>query len=515
MKLSCLLLVVQALIAQDAVRIQGTVINSISQEPLNKVRLFFRVGKDIYATETRSGGSFTLEHVKPGRYFITAERAGFRTELNDQGVARQIEVESGGEENLVIKMDPLCVIRGRVIDADGDPVRGATITAMRYDYNSGKRQLNGGVEVTTDDRGDYRLYGLGPGRYYVRASNISQVISMGQLPYLATFFPNAQDPGSASSIALGPGSEARGIDITLRHGSMRKVSGTLPKLPPMSHYSVTLIPRASDGSATKFPDSMGGRLDSFPFRFDNVPPGSYELVGTRVTDGGQTYFLRQPVDVGTADVDGLVPDFSPGFDVAGRLLFDGDSKGALDDLESMGVRFKPVGAYYSLFPHAPVKPDGTFVAHNVAPAEFEIDITGNSAAYLKTLQLGEHVQTSNRIDFTRAQGKPLALRLANDFGTLEGTVKDEFGEPVFHAHVTPISSTGSFTGSVTTDAKGHFQMAKVPPGDYRIFAWDQLPQGASQDAEFRKPYEKLAKEIRVLSNGRGAVDLVVVRVVER
>jgi hypothetical protein len=514
MKLSCLLLVVQALVAQDAARIQGTVINSISQEPLNKVRLSFRVGKDFYTTETRSGGRFTLEHVKPGRYFITAERQGFRTELNDQGVARQIEVESGGEENLVIKMDPLCVIRGRVIDADGDPVRGATITAMRYDYNSGKRQLNGGAEVTTDDRGDYRLYGLGPGRYYVRASNISQVISMGQSPYLATFFPDSVDSGSASSVALGPGSEARGIDITLRHGSLHKVSGSLPKLPPTSHFSVTLLPRASDGSAMKVPDWVGSRAGTgiYGFRFDNVPPGSYELVGTRTTDGGPTYFLRQPVDVGDADVEGLVPDFSPGFDVAGRLLFD---EGPVGALENLGVRFKPVGAYYSLFPHAPVKPDGTFVSRNVAPAEFEIDITGNSGVYLKTLQLGEHVQTSNRLDFTQAQDRLLTLHLANDFGTLEGTVKDEFGEPVFHAHITPISSTRSFTGSVTTDAKGHFQMSKIPPGDYRVFAWDHVPQGAAQDADFRKPYEKLAKEIRVSSNGNGAVDLVVVHVVER
>jgi hypothetical protein len=511
MKLWCLLLAAQGLMAQDAVRIQGIVINSISQEPLNKVRLsLLRVGKDTYATETRSGGSFTLEHVKPGRYFITAERAGFRTELNDQGVARQITVEGGHDENLVIKMDPLCVIRGRVIDADGDPVRGATITAMRYDYNSGKRQLNGGVEVTTDDRGDYRLYGLGPGRYYVRASNLSQIISIGQLPYLATFFPNSGDPGSASSVALGPGSEARGIDITLRHGSMHKVSGTLPKLPPMSHYSLTLIPRGSDGSLIKFPDSLGGRMT--PFRFDNVTAGSYELVGTRTTDGGPTYFSRQPVDVGDADVEGLVPDFIPGFDVAGKLVFDGDASGVL---ENLGVKFNPASGTYGFFSSAPVKSDGSFTVHNVAPIEFEIEILGGGGTYLKTIQLGNHVQTSNRLDFAQAQGRPLTLRLANDFGTLDGIVKDEFGVPVPHAHVTPISNDRSFSGSVTTDAKGHFQMSKIPPGDYRIFAWDRVPQGAAQDAEFRKPYEKLAREIRVSSNDHGTVDLIVVHVVER
>jgi hypothetical protein len=513
MKLWCLLLAAQGLMAQDAVRIQGIVINSISQEPLNKVRLnLLRAGKDIYATETRSGGSFTLEHVKPGRYFITAERAGFRTELNDQGVARQITVEGGHDENLVIKMDPLCVIRGRVIDADGDPVRGATITAMRYDYNSGKRQLNGGVEVTTDDRGDYRLYGLGPGRYYVRASNISQVISMGHLPYLATFFPNSQDPGSASSVALGPGSEARGIDITLRHGSTHKVSGTLPKVPPMSQYSLRLIPRASDGSAMKFPDSLGGRLDSFPFRFDNVTAGSYELVGMRTTDGGPTYFSRQPVDVGDADVEGLAPDFIPGFDVAGKLVFDGDASGVL---ENLGVKFNPTAGAYRFFSSAPIKSDGSFTVPNVAPAEFEIEITSNGGTYLKTLQLGDHVQTNKRLDFTQAQGRPLTLRLANDFGTLEGIVRDEFGEAVAHAHVTPISNERSFSASVTTDAKGHFQMSKIPPGDYRVFAWDHVPQGAAQDAEFRKPYEKLAREIRVSSNAHGAVDLVLIHVVER
>jgi Carboxypeptidase regulatory-like domain len=476
------------------------------------VRLFFRVGKDVYATETRSGGSFTLEHVRPGRYFVTAERAGFRTELNDQGVARQITVESGHDENLVIKMDPLCVIRGRVTDADGDPVRGATITAMRYDYSSGKRQLNGGVEVTTDDRGDYRLYGLRPGRYYVRASNVSQVISIGQSPYLATFFPNSQDPASATSVALAAGSEAQGIDIALRHGAMHKVSGTLPRLPPNSHYSLTLIPRAPDGSAMKFPDLMGGRRDTFPFRFDNVVPGSYELAGTRVTEGEPTSFLRQRVDVGDGDVDGVVPEVFPGFDVAGKFVFEGGQGGAI---ENMGVRFKPASSYYGSFPIATVKPDGSFIARNIAPAEFEIEIMGGGGAYLQTLQLDEHVQTSNRIDFSRAQGRLLTLRLATDFGRLEGFVHDEFGAPVTHAHVTPLSKERSFSGSATTDAKGHFQMDKIPPGAYMVFAWDHLPQGAAQDTEFRKPYEKLAKEIRVQPNVQGAVDLLVVHVVER
>ena len=66
-------------------------------------------------------------------------------------------------------------------------------------------------------------------------------------------------------------------------------------------------------------------------------------------------------------------------------------------------------------------------------------------------------------------------------------MKDEFGEAVAHAHVTPISNERSFSASVTTDAKGHFQMSKIPPGDYRIFAWDRGPQGAAQTGRVANP----------------------------
>lgn len=152
---------------------------------------------------------------------------------------------------------------------------------------------------------------------------------------------------------------------------------------------------------------------------------------------------------------------------------------------------------------ASVKPDGTFTLRNVPPVAFEVDVTGSTATYLKPIPSGQ------------LQGAPLTLRLANDFGTLEGTVKNEFGDVVPHVRVTPIGTGSSFSQSALTDAKGHFQIAKMPPGDYQVFAWDYLPAGAALDPDFRKPYEKLARAIRLSSSGHETLDLVLIHVVER
>jgi hypothetical protein len=43
--------------------------------------------------------------------------------------------------------------------------------------------------------------------------------------------------------------------------------------------------------------------------------------------------------------------------------------------------------------------------------------------------------------------------------------------------------------TATTNAQGKFTMSALPPGPYRLFAWESIPAGAYQNAEFMKAYE--------------------------
>ena len=63
------------------------------------------------------------------------------------------------------------VVTGKVVDEFGDPVTDVFVTAMRYQYVQGSRRLmQTGRGAQTNDIGEYRIYGLSPGQYYVSAT---------------------------------------------------------------------------------------------------------------------------------------------------------------------------------------------------------------------------------------------------------------------------------------------------------------------------------------------------------
>ena len=63
------------------------------------------------------------------------------------------------------------MITGRITDEFGDAVTDVQVQAMRYQFTSGERRLvNVGRKSMTDDLGQFRIFGLMPGEYLVRAS---------------------------------------------------------------------------------------------------------------------------------------------------------------------------------------------------------------------------------------------------------------------------------------------------------------------------------------------------------
>ena len=71
--------------------------------------------------------------------------------------------------DLNLRVAPLGVIAGQVVDSEGEPARGATVDALRYVYVSGKKQLLGVAGARSGDRGDFRLFGLRAGTYYLQS----------------------------------------------------------------------------------------------------------------------------------------------------------------------------------------------------------------------------------------------------------------------------------------------------------------------------------------------------------
>jgi hypothetical protein len=541
MKLFVTFLLASAVFAQQGVRVQGTVVNSISQAPLNKVTVMLQfVGGprgSSFATETKSGGKFQIEHVPPGKYNINAQRPGFSLQREGPSgtPAKPLVVEAGQDVAVVVKLEPQCVITGKVSDADGDPLRNASVVAMRYTYVGGKRTLNQAVNAQADDRGEYRLFGVPPGKYYIQASNNRRDSSTeSQALDAPTYYPDTTDSAEASALNLAAGGEARGIDIRLGKQPVFHVRGTMP-VPPRppapsprpamgtglrisqttmgmrgAGYTLQLLADSPRMNMGGFPMSMSESNGLLSFEFSGVPPGSYTLSATRSEDGHSLH-ARESVVVSGSDVGGLSLNLVPAFDVTGKIVFEGDPVGKL---ETMRVRFGPPGNTRGIaVPIGQVQADGTFVVHDVQPERFEINLNTPATAYLKTVKFGSQALPGHEVDFTHGPAA-ITLVIASDFASIDGVVKDEKGEPVPNVRVTaiPAGSNTNLFRFAFTDENGNYKMPRVVPGAYKMFAWDKVEVGAPQDPEFRRPYEKQGQELRVESKAHKTVDLTVVHV---
>jgi len=121
---------------------------------------------------------------------------------------------------------PAGVITGRVVDDDGRPMRGLEVKALAYGDENGKRRLvPRGLPAKTNDRGEFRLFWLDPGTYYLVASLpqvmldryrgpqferiIPYIPSDSDASFVTTYFPGTAEIGGAQPIEVG-GSE---IDV--------------------------------------------------------------------------------------------------------------------------------------------------------------------------------------------------------------------------------------------------------------------------------------------------------------
>ena len=94
---------------------------------------------------------------------------------------------------------------------------------------------------------------------------------------------------------------------------------------------------------------------------------------------------------------------------------------------------------------------------------------------------------------TAAGAATLEVVIAPDAGEVQGTVSDKDRQPVAGATIVLVPdqrSRADLFKSSTSDQNGHFELASVTPGGYKLFAWDDVEPGAWNDPDFLKDYEK-------------------------
>jgi Carboxypeptidase regulatory-like domain len=193
--------------------VAGVVVKLGTNEPLKKAHVSLRNWGDPrrgYSTETDASGHFAIQKVEPGRYGLQVQHTGYLSQsLGESSSARRgtvLPLNPGSNiQDLLFRMVPSAVISGRITDEDGEPAPHVTVEAVRYHRWEGKRQLQIYGQSQTNDLGEFRLFELAKGRYFVRAklrgswqpalreSGAGDPSSSAQTGYAPVYFPGTTD----------------------------------------------------------------------------------------------------------------------------------------------------------------------------------------------------------------------------------------------------------------------------------------------------------------------------------
>jgi protocatechuate 3,4-dioxygenase beta subunit len=491
--------------------------------PLNPLGQAVRRGRTRpMVARTDETGRFRLENVEPGAYRLVVERTGYvRREYGQRSANRPVtvlELRPGQQiRDLLFRLERAAVITGRVYDREGEPMAGVQVQASRMAYVNGQPQLVPAGSSQTDDRGQYRVYGLSPGRYFLSATpsagRFGVFATSGETEnYVPTYYPGTTDPSRAIPLEVKAGDELPGVDLTVEPVEGVRLSGVVMDATTSDPVPGALVMvLAAQGlvrdlvTARRETTAMDGT-----FTIRNVPPGSYQLVAIAAQQGAARA-ARLPLEVGRTDREGLALRLSATGTLSGRVRVEGQPNATL---EGVRVNLRPRELPFALGSGGTrVDPDGTFTTNLLPGLTFEVTVTGMPAGYyVKSVQHGSQEVLDVGFDPASAPSAPLEIVLSPNGGSVEGRVLDAELLPL--AGVTVVLAPEPsrrhllrLFHSTVTDTQGRFVLSGIAPGTYKLFAFDDLEPGIWQDPQFLLPYEAQGTAVTVRENSRHSFEL--------
>ena len=519
--------------------IAGRVVDATSGAPLHRARVEIHVEghTDIRGLAPSDGdGRFLLRALPAGQYRIEVSRRGYGTMAYG---ARRPYVEGrvlalgAGEHitDLTIGLPRLGVIAGTVTGADGEPLAQAFVRALRRQFLRGKPIWTQWAGAGTDDKGRFRLFGVAPGRYVVSATKQFETIPVSnpgdpaaeqnnRLGYATTYAPGTPLRHEARDIVLQPGQTLEGVDIAMQVIRPIKL-GVLAQLPvqlpppetgetppdvppppgspnqPIVHTHLTDAPGNSDTMTNMFGWlPPGGR-----YEYPNLQPGKYVLSG-EVTIDGRMYVARQEVDLSGGELEVTLP-FAPAIELRGVLRLEGAGTGAAADHRVFlvsGDGNVHAGA------SAQVQADGSFVLSNVHPGLWDIGVEPlPKGGYLKSMTLGDEDVLRKDMVITAPTSARLALVLSAAGAELSGQVEGAGATTVLLAPQGDNAAVLSFYAVAGVDEKGAFHFRGLTPGVYKLYAFDDMEQGAWMDPNFLTPFAEQGTAVELQEGPNAAV----------
>lgn len=628
-RIAVLFLLIQSFAGQQpsGLSLRGVVMKAADGEPLARVSVELRrsdARTATYAVTSGDDGTFQFSAIQPGRYRLLATRTGFlpaefgQSYPGGAGLAITVAADKPTTEAR-LTLTSTATLLGRVSTTTGQPLVNAVVRVTRASYGRGGRSLAVVQSVRTNDLGEYRVFWLPPGRYYISATpwdgdptasllvmNANAPTNDGEGPsgtmfsllpgdrpfpgfrsddsrseteaWLPTFYRGTTAETLATALEVRPGATIRGVDIALAPLRPRRISGTVidaetRRAVPAGRVLLFRLPATGEVPLLDSLNSNG------TFEIRGVTPGSLMLVvmgGEERPRGPHEPFDelwgRVVVEVGDRDLDNLIVPASKAINLRGRVVLEGLSGERPDEMAPLIISLQdPV---YRGLGHlvAEPEPDGSFNLGKVPSGGYHVTVEpfqarlfdlpnggaapppppppppppgggGNIAgggpvpppppprlggqprstdrdarppalrnAYVKGILLGnEDISDGNlRVD-ERTEGL-LEIRIATDGGIVEGRALNAGNLPAVNAPVVlipsgPRGNRPDLFRVTHTDITGKFSLLGVMPGDYRLFSWEGIEEGAWFAPEVLQEYSERGVSVRVQPRSAQSIDL--------
>jgi hypothetical protein len=414
--------------------------------------------------------------------------------------------------------------------------------------------------IETNDRGEYRLFWLAPGNYYISAKRDVPIYPKQGLPDAFTlsvvrvteparfgtfeqammpviqrralksgeiveessipvYYPGVIDMQSATAIPVAPGAAIGGVDVSIGAGVVsthhirgRAIDGMTGQ--PLAKAGVSAIPRTREPMLSV----PTGQTDANGlFDLAGAVTGPYVLVAQNGRGNGIV-----SIEVGSRDLENISVVTTTGFKLPGRFIIDGRTTNGRDPnisdlrvaqllrdfnlpgLPSPGPSFNP-----------PASEDGSFTLEGVAPGDFRVQIRGlGPDGYVKSIRMGNDDVMEGGLHIRSAPENPLEVVIGANAGRIQGSVVNARQEPLPNRTVVLVPDLrlrqqAEFFKTATSDGSGRFRIQGIAPGNYKLFAWEQIENGAWQDPEFLRNFEDRGKSIDVREGSNENIQLTV------
>jgi hypothetical protein len=259
------------------------------------------------------------------------------------------------------------------------------------------------------------------------------------------------------------------------------------------------------------------------FVIHDVSPGSYTILAS-IEGSPVPMTARQSLQVGSTNVEGLRLSPQPGGTLQGRMRVEARNGAARFDPDRVFLSLQSadteqdegmLAGRESFSNLAHVSRDGSFQWTEVPAGSYYVQVMGDTTAnegwFVKSVMAGG--RDVNESGITVDGGTvSLDLVISANGGVVEGVAVDRKGEPVANAVVVAVPEARmrpriDHYRKTVADQTGRFSVRGLRPGDFTVFAWENVEDEAFYNPDFLKLFEGRGSALHVSEAERKSLQL--------